>query len=118
LKACKLGPKIFSKQKSLIVAFSWTHAVNVKTLKLHRLSKLEVKNMPKVLTRGEWADWAISHLFFVLGLISVSYAIWFYAPGIALPLGGGLWLLAGGFCCIGNVLFDRLRKIEEKTSKS
>ena len=89
--------------------------VNVKRLKLHRLSKLEVKNMPKVLTRGEWV---ISHLFFVLGLIFVSLAIWFYAPGIALPLGGGLWLLAGGFCCIGNVLFDRLRKIEEKTSKS
>ena len=65
--------------------------------------------MPKVMTRGEWA---ITHLFFVLGLISVSLAIWFYAPGIALPLSAGLWLLAGGFCCLGNVLCDRLRKIE------
>ena len=70
--------------------------------------------MPRFLTKGEWA---ISHLFFVLGLIFVSLAIWLYAPGIALPLGAGLWLLAGGFCCIGNVLFDRLRKIEERISK-
>jgi len=70
--------------------------------------------MAKNLTRGERV---IIHLFFVLGLISVSLAIWLYAPGIALPLGAGLWLLAGGFCCIGNVLFDRLKKIEERISK-
>jgi len=70
--------------------------------------------MPRFLTKGEWA---ISHLFFVSGLISVSSAIWLYKPGIALPLIGGLWLLAGGFCCMAVALFERLKRIEEKLEK-
>jgi len=71
--------------------------------------------VPKYLTKGEWT---FSHFFFVSGLICVSLAIWFFSPGIALPLIGGLWLLAGGFCSIANVLFERLKRIEERLEKT